>query len=141
MGHDRDVAEPVIARPTAPSRNAGRDAGPVSLQARTASPASVLRLQRMAGNAAVQRAVAIDEMTTSVDAAPAAAAPATAGPAAAPGAGGNSLGDGTGPVSITGPMVNLHAPMVQADGVLQAGTIIADSVVASSYTPGAGNVW
>ena len=67
---------------------------------------------------------------------------ATAAPtAAAPGAGGNTLGDGTGPVSINGPTVGIHAPMVQADGVLQAGTIIADSVVASSYSPGAGNVW
>ncbi len=31
--------------------------------------------------------------------------------------------------------------MTQANGVLRADTIIADNVVASSYTPGAGNVW
>jgi hypothetical protein len=31
--------------------------------------------------------------------------------------------------------------MTEAHGVLRADTIIADSVVASSYSPGAGNVW
>jgi hypothetical protein len=30
--------------------------------------------------------------------------------------------------------------MTQADGVLRASTIIADNVIASSYSPGAGNV-
>jgi hypothetical protein len=31
--------------------------------------------------------------------------------------------------------------MTQTSGVIRAGTIIADSVVAASYSPGAGNVW
>ena len=42
---------------------------------------------------------------------------------------------------MSGAAINLPAPMVSADGVLRVSTIIADSVVASSYTPGAGNLW
>ena len=38
-------------------------------------------------------------------------------------------------------MINLDTPMTQTGGVIRAGTIIADSVVATSYSPGAGNVW
>ena len=111
------------------------------LATRAVTPSSLLRLQRLAGNGAVQRVVGGDEVAAAP--APAAsAAPVAAAPAAAtPGSGGNTLGDGTGPVSINGPTVGIHAPMVRADGVFQASTIIADSVVASSYTPGAGNVW
>lgn len=105
-----------------------------------ATPASLLRLQRLAGNAAVQRAVAVDDVTTSVDTAgPAAPQEATAA-GTAPGAPA-SLGDGSSPVSINGTTVGVHAPMTQVDGVVRASTIIADSVVASNYTPGAGNVW
>ena len=37
--------------------------------------------------------------------------------------------------------MNVHAPLTNFDGVVRASTIIADSVVASSYTPGAGNIW
>jgi hypothetical protein len=143
MAHDHDVAETALARPIVRTTRPSGGAGPVTLSSRAASPASLLRLQRLAGNGAVQRVVAVDEITTSA-AAPAAAAPAAAAaaPAAATAGGGaNTLGDGTGPVSINGPTVGIHAPMVQADGVFQASTIIADSVVASNYTPGAGNVW
>jgi len=32
------------------------------------------------------------------------------------------------------------APVVRISGVLQAGTLITNSVISSSYTPGAGNV-
>jgi hypothetical protein len=44
-------------------------------------------------------------------------------------------------VEINGAQVVLNAPMVQCSGVLQADTVIANTVVAASYTPGAGNVW
>lgn len=44
-------------------------------------------------------------------------------------------------VRIAAGMIELQAPMVKCDGVIQGGTLIADSVVASSYTPGAGNIW
>jgi hypothetical protein len=88
----------------------------------------------------VQRAVAIDEVTTSVDTAGPAAPQEAAAAGTAPGAPA-SLGDGSSPVSINGTNVGVHAPMMQVDGVVRASTIIADSVVASNYTPGAGNVW
>ena len=107
--------------------------------------AGLLHLQRTAGNAAVasmvapavQRAVEIDEITTEADAgAPDSGAPDTGGDAS------------TGPVSsdgdattISGGQIHLAAPMVDAPGVLRVGTIIADTVVGSSYTPGAGNMW
>jgi uncharacterized protein (DUF2345 family) len=44
-------------------------------------------------------------------------------------------------VEINGSQVVLNAPMVQCSGVLQADTLIANTVAATSYTPGAGNVW
>ncbi|NMT64991.1 phage baseplate assembly protein V [Marinobacter orientalis] len=53
-----------------------------------------------------------------------------------------------GPVEINASNVNVSAGMVQVDagmsrfsGVVQADTVIANSVVGTSYTPGAGNIW
>jgi hypothetical protein len=44
-------------------------------------------------------------------------------------------------VEVSAGVVQLQAGMVDASGVLKCDTLIANSVVASSYTPGAGNVW
>ena len=44
-------------------------------------------------------------------------------------------------VEVSAGMIQLQAGMVDAGGVVKCDTLIADSVVASSYTPGAGNVW
>jgi hypothetical protein len=113
-----------------------------------------MALQRTAGNAAVaslvgrpavQRAVEIDELSTSVtvdDTAAAQAGATGAGAAGATpaGAGGPVTSDGAS-TTISGAQITLDAAMTQANGVLRADTIIADNVVASSYTPGAGNVW
>lgn len=44
-------------------------------------------------------------------------------------------------VEITASTVNVHAPMVMCDGVVQCQTLITNSVVSPSYTPGAGNIW
>ncbi len=56
--------------------------------------------------------------------------------------------DSAGPVNINAATVNVSASMVQVDaamsrfsGVVQCDTIIATSVVGTSYTPGAGNIW
>jgi hypothetical protein len=38
-------------------------------------------------------------------------------------------------------MVELNSGMTRASGVVQCDTIIANSVVGASYTPGAGNIW
>ena len=108
--------------------------------------ADLLRVQRTAGNAAlaslvapaVQRVVNLDEMSTEVGAAPEAGAgePAAAG-ASGPAADTGGEADHT----ITAGHIGLNAPMVEAPGIIRAQTVIADSIVATSYTPGAGNVW
>jgi len=56
--------------------------------------------------------------------------------------------DSSGPVNITSSTVKVSAAMVTVDagmskfsGVVQADTVIANSVVGASYTPGAGNIW
>ena len=44
-------------------------------------------------------------------------------------------------VEINASAVNVHAPMVTCDGVVQCQTLITQSVISPLYTPGAGNVW
>jgi uncharacterized protein involved in type VI secretion and phage assembly len=44
-------------------------------------------------------------------------------------------------VEVTASAVNVHAPMVTCDGVVQCQTLITQSVISPLYTPGAGNVW
>lgn len=44
-------------------------------------------------------------------------------------------------LEINGSQVVLNTPMVQCTGTLQADTVIANTVAAATYTPGAGNVW
>lgn len=44
-------------------------------------------------------------------------------------------------VTIKASSVQLQSPMVKTSGVLQCSSLIADSVIAASYTPGAGNLW
>ena len=44
-------------------------------------------------------------------------------------------------VSISAAMVTVDAGMSKFSGVVQADTVISNSVVSSSYTPGAGNIW
>src|SRR4029079_4914318 len=41
----------------------------------------------------------------------------------------------------TASMVTVNAGMSKFSGVVQADTVITNSVVSSSYTPGAGNMW
>lgn len=43
-------------------------------------------------------------------------------------------------LALTAGQIALNAGMVKATGVIQCDTIIANSVVGSNYTPGAGNV-
>jgi uncharacterized protein involved in type VI secretion and phage assembly len=44
-------------------------------------------------------------------------------------------------VEINAGMVTVNAGMSKFSGVVQCDTIIANSVVGASYTPGAGNIW
>ena len=147
----RAAALPRAADPAATSHAHGLP-GVLAARGRRGTGAGMERqlasLQRSAGNRAVtsllavQRApVQIDELAvrTSVgEGAGATAAPVGAGAGSA--GGGPVTSDGA-TTTVSGAAINLAAPMVSADGVLRASTIIADNVVASSYTPGAGNLW
>jgi uncharacterized protein involved in type VI secretion and phage assembly len=44
-------------------------------------------------------------------------------------------------VEVRAGSIELEAGMAQTSGVLKCDTLVANSVVASSYTPGAGNIW
>ena len=44
-------------------------------------------------------------------------------------------------VEISAGMVTVNAGMSRFNGVVQADTVISTSVISSSYTPGAGNIW
>ena len=44
-------------------------------------------------------------------------------------------------VSVSASMVQVDAGMSKFSGVVQADTVIANTVVGTSYTPGAGNIW
>lgn len=44
-------------------------------------------------------------------------------------------------VSVTAAMVTVDAGLSKFSGVVQADTVICNSIVSASYTPGAGNIW
>ena len=44
-------------------------------------------------------------------------------------------------VEISAGMVTVNAAMSRFSGVVQADTVISNSVISASYTPGAGNIW
>ena len=118
---------------------------PVARPAGPAGPSGMLGLQRQVGNAAVAARVQRQAVQRDGDDDDSDIVDPYAGQAGAGGSGAIT-GDGTGATTITGGSVgvdaasiNLNAPMVTASGVLQAQTLIVDSVVSASYTPGVGN--
>jgi hypothetical protein len=44
-------------------------------------------------------------------------------------------------VEVSASMVTVNAGMSKFSGVVQCDTIISNSVISASYTPGAGNIW
>jgi uncharacterized protein involved in type VI secretion and phage assembly len=44
-------------------------------------------------------------------------------------------------MEVTAGMITVNAAMSKFSGVVQADTVISNSVVSASYTPGAGNIW
>jgi len=44
-------------------------------------------------------------------------------------------------VEVSASMVTVNAGMSKFSGVVQADTVICNSIVSASYTPGAGNIW
>jgi hypothetical protein len=47
----------------------------------------------------------------------------------------------TSTIKVTAGSANVDAGMSKFSGVVKASTVIADSVIAASYSPGAGNIW
>src|SRR5262245_29516685 len=47
----------------------------------------------------------------------------------------------SGLVNVTASFLSINAPLTTFSGVVQAPTVIATSVVSTSYTPGVGNIW
>lgn len=125
---------------------------PMGRGTRPQRQASMLQLQRQHGNSAVMRMLQREEggAGTAAPTAPV-AEPAAEPSAAAPteiNAGGNLVRVTDSGVEITGASVSINAATLNANtassrfsGVLQTDTLVANSVVGQSYTPGAGNVW
>jgi hypothetical protein len=98
--------------------------------------ASVLRMQRTQGNNAVQRVLLQrqdEEGGAQSDLSGSGGSVRTSG-------GGVEISS-NGPLTISAPVVNLDSAFVRSQGILQSDTLITNSVIASSYTPGAGNIW
>ncbi len=49
--------------------------------------------------------------------------------------------DCSGPLEISAAIVTVNAGMSRFSGTVQADTILTNSVISASYTPGAGNIW
>lgn len=44
-------------------------------------------------------------------------------------------------VTVTAPMMTVNSPTAMFTGIVQCSTLLTQSVVSQSYTPGAGNIW
>jgi hypothetical protein len=95
---------------------------------------AILQLQRSRGNNFVMRQ-AMPSAMRQEDQAPA----ETTAPSEIS-SGGNRVSTEGGVTIDSGGIVRINSAITQTSGILQAGTIIADNVIASSYTPGAGNI-
>ncbi|PJF38608.1 MAG: hypothetical protein CUN55_16805 [Phototrophicales bacterium] len=102
---------------------------------------AILQMQRQYGNAYVQRYLATIQRD------PSTSEEQGNSDVAIPQGASTSIGDGSasisaqnGIVTIDASMVNINAPITNHSGIDRSTTVIADSVVASSYTPGAGNI-
>jgi hypothetical protein len=91
---------------------------------------AVLQMQRVQGNNFVQRAVEVGEIESQ-----------TAAPPNRIESGGASVAVDGGTAVVNAPMVTINAPLTRVNGILQSDTLITDSVISASYSPGAGNIW
>jgi len=118
---------------------------------------SVIRMQRAQGNAYVMRQIEerpVTQVPTTEQAPTPTQTPTTeqapleqtltetqGGPTPSELSGpGGSVRVSGGGIDISGGLVNVNAAMTRASGVMQADTVIANTVVASVYTPGVGNL-
>ena len=102
--------------------------------------AQILQLQRTHGNKFVQRMLQRDPENTATADADTTASPSAVGQS-------TPIGDGSVVLSAQGGVLNIQAASISGNaaltdfsGVVRADTVIADTVMGSSYTPGAGNV-
>jgi hypothetical protein len=91
---------------------------------------AVLQMQRVQGNNFVQRAVEVGEIESQAAVPP--------NQIAEPGA---SVSVANGVAEVNAPMVTINAPITRVNGILQSDTLITNSVISASYSPGAGNIW
>lgn len=129
-----DQEQPAVSRQPLSGRSI--DDLPTGPGTRALRQAAVLQMQRTHGNAHVMRQLEPSIQRQELEA-PAAA---PSGPSAITGSGG-TVDTGGGGVEITGGTVKVHSGYTEMDGVLKTNTIIADNVVGTNYTPGAGNIW
>ena len=54
---------------------------------------------------------------------------------------GNLLVESAGPLTLKASAAHLRSPMLNVHGVTRSNQVIAKTVVAETYTPGAGNIW
>jgi hypothetical protein len=118
-----------------PSRGRSISQLPSGPGTRALRQAAVVQMQRAQGNSMVMRQLMPGVQRQHEE------EPANegSGPSEISSAGSHVTTSGGG-VELSGPTVTIRAPMTQAEGVIRASTIIADNVLASSYSPGAGNV-
>jgi len=128
---------------------------PAEPGARALRQSAVLQMQQECGNAyvaqvvqsqpnegSVQRAIEIDEVESTVEG-------GSPGPEATAGgatptemtADGSTVRVTPGAVEISGGTVNVDSAMTRFSGAVQSDTLMANSVIASTYSPGAGNIW
>ncbi len=134
QNNDVDQERVTSSRPKVAGRSV--DQLPSGPGTRALRQAAVLQMQRTHGNGHVMRQ--LDPAIQRQEEDPAAAG--GSGPSSISGSGG-SVETGGGGVEITGGTVKVHSGYTEVDGVLKTGTIIAENVVGSNYTPGAGNIW
>lgn len=100
--------------------------------AKTSRQAQVLQLQRQRGNAYVRRMLDVQRQDEG--------APADAAAPAKISSGGAEVTVEGGVAKISAPMLTVDAAMANFSGIIRSNTLQTDSVIASSYTPGAGNL-
>lgn len=94
---------------------------------------AILQLQRSRGNNFVMRQVMPSAMRQEES-------PAEAATPSEISSDGNRVSTSGGVTIDSAGVVSINAAMTRANGILQADTIIADNVIAASYSPGAGNI-
>jgi hypothetical protein len=127
----------------------GSFAGDARLSMRAAAAPILATLQRQAGNRAVVERLGIQripdetaEGTPGADVSTAPTGDATGtGPSLGAGAGGGNQVISGDTVEINASSIVLNAASTRVNGLLQSDTLVTDTVIASTYTPGAGNIW